>query len=254
MVLIALFLMSLTIINSYAQDTQSKSTSRSNSNVKDKKKDRFKSFEIRVIRPKYLTKTFQFELGTQFSAIFSDTFIYTYLGVLNTTFHLNENIAIEASGAYGFSLFNSYQKTLDQDFNIKPIVHRQRHLATGALLLTPFYGKFQSLSDNLYYFDIFLSIGGGVTGVYYQYDHCSSSSGSDLAGKKPTVKNYSSVVYGLGQKIFISKKTAVRWDINNTSYWIDPSHGNCVTEVNEKSSDRKLKNYVSVRLGVSRFF
>ena len=40
---------------------------------------RFENVEIRVVRPRFFNKRKRFELGTQFSAIMNETFIYTFL-------------------------------------------------------------------------------------------------------------------------------------------------------------------------------
>ena len=216
--------------------------------------NRFEGFEIRVIRPKYLTKTFKIEVGAQAITIFTDTFIYTVLMSLNSSFHLSESIAVELSGAYGLSFFNSSKKQLERTFNIDPLVTRANQMHLGSLVWTPIYGKFQSLGDNLVYFDTFLSLGGGAVGISYLYEHCSSRAASDgQQVKKRSSKFYPAVAGSLGQKFYISKKTSFRWDLGYSMYWQKLSDGNCFSSPND--SDKKdRKDFSYFRIGVSRFF
>lgn len=227
---------------------------------------RFRDFEIRVIRPKYLAKSMRFELGAQISAILNHPFIYTYLGSTNLTFHLGEALALEAQGSWGLSADRRAKTSLNQTFNIGTIIHRTQYIATGSVLWTPFYGKFQTFSDRLVYFDFFLSAGGGLTGIDYQFDHCSEN--RDTSGQpkslNPQSTSYPSLAAALGQKVFLSKKLAFRWDINYMTFWVQPSDGSCAAGTNTQKAAQNdntqtkkketRKENVVLKIGISRFF
>ena len=220
--------------------------------------DRFKGFEIRVIRPKYLTKSLRFEIGAQATAILNHPFIYSYLGSANLTFHLNEALAIEAAGAWGVSLDRRAKESLKDTFKINTIIHRTQYISTGSLIWTPFYGKLQTFSKKLIYFDFFLTAGGGVTGVDYQYDHCKQGRGETTTALTPKVIPYPTVAGGGGQKIYITKKTALRWDLNYMLFFTDSADANCnqgsSTSNSETPTKTTNKANVVLKLGVSRFF
>lgn len=227
----------------------------------DNNSDRFRNFEIRVIRPKYFTKTKKFEIGVQAAAIINHTFIYTYMGHLNLTYHLNEALAFEAGYMYGLSFERGAKTTLKDKFKINTIIHRPQQIATGALIWTPFYGKFQTFSKNLTYFDFFTSLGGGITAIDHQFDHCLENRGSDQSNSlKPQLNTYPTMAIGAGQKIYLSKKTGVRWDVNYTPYLLKEGDGGCQsgesgsTDDSETSQEESRQDHVLVKIGISRFF
>ena len=216
--------------------------------------DRFSGFEIRVIRPKFFTKTFRFEVGVQVWAILNNPFIYTFMGAGNVAFHFNEALAAEVSGAWGQSINKQEKTTLKKDFQINTIIHRTQHIVIGSLLWTPFYGKFQTSSERLIYYDFFLIGSGGITGINYQYDHCTKR--EDQVDISPQLKSYPAWSVGLGQKIFISKTTALRWDGRYTPYYATEGDGSCFNRSgqSQESSARKMKENIVVSFGISRFF
>ncbi|MCY4444647.1 MAG: outer membrane beta-barrel domain-containing protein [Proteobacteria bacterium] len=232
------------------------------SEVYAQKDDRFDDFEIRVIRPKYFTKSFRLETGLQGVAIFNHPFIYTYMGHLNLTFHFNEALALEASGYYGLSLDRNAKTELNSKFLIQTIIHRTQHIGMGSILWTPFYGKFQTSANKLVYFDFFLTGGGGVTGISYQYDHCSQGEQTSQPKLSKKLVHYPTANLGGGQKVFLTKNIAIRWDILYMPYRLRESDGLCVQtaqpDTNAGASAQADKkrwkvNYV-FKLGVSRFF
>ena len=97
------------------------------------KAEEFKDYEIRVIRPRYFTKAKRFELGSQALVVMNQTFIYTYLlsGIL--TYHFNESMALELSGAYGFSVDKDDKRVLKEDFAIRTAILRTQYRALGSL-------------------------------------------------------------------------------------------------------------------------
>lgn len=223
--------------------------------------DRFRDFEIRVIRPKFFIKSMRFEVAAQLGAIFNHAFIYTYNASLTTTFHLNEFLAFEANGNWGLSLERQAKINLKNTFQINTIIHRTQHILTGALVWTPVYGKFQTFSKNLIYFDIFFAGGGGITGIDYQYDHCQRSTQSSQTISQSQVVNYPTLFPALGGKIFLNKNTALRTDLSWLFYYPVKAYEQCSTKAQQSALAQKPKfdwmgykdNWL-FKIGISRFF
>ena len=87
------------------------------------------------------------------------------------TYHFSEALGLEVAGSYGISIDKNDKTLLKEEFDINTIILRTEYIVSGALLWTPVYGKFQTDEGSLIYFDTFLSFGGGLTGIDYQYDH-----------------------------------------------------------------------------------
>ena len=211
--------------------------------------DRFKSFEIRIIRPKYFTKSSKFEIGVQFGAIVNQPFIYTFQGNGNITYHINEAIAVEVLSSYGISLDRREKNILEDNFAIQTVIHRTHHILGGALLWTPFYGKFRTSSSRLVYFDFFLLGGISATGIEYKREDCANSDDLSNNTVKSRVVNYPTGSAGGGQKIFLSKKVALRWDISYMIFRADDADNLC----GAASRKAPLEN-VLIKVGISRFF
>lgn len=219
----------------------------------------FEEYDIRVIRPRYFAKKKRLELGTEAIVVMNQTFIYTYLlsGIL--TYHFNESMALELSGAYGFSVDKDDKRVLKEDFAIRTAILRAQYMALGTLVYTPIYGKYQVQGGSVIYFDTFISVSGGMTGVEYLYDHCSSideqkaSNPTGNAEQPPAeqTKSYPTFALGLGQKFYLNKKDSIRWDVRNHLFSYDLKDGSCFANA-ESSTD--VHNNITLQMGWSRFF
>ena len=223
--------------------------------------ERFKNFEIRVIRPKYFTKSSAFELGIQIGAIVNDPFLYTFHSHLNLTYHLTEGLGFELSGAYGLSLDRVEKTVLEDKFSIRPNLYRPQHFGGGALVWTPVYGKFQISGNRLAYFDFFILAGGGVTGIQYRLNDCgiNTVTAAQKATQSPPtskVSNYMTGQVGGGQKIFLNKKSALRWDFISQIFPANSSDSICASTSGKASASqsREIKMSILIKLGFSRFF
>ena len=210
--------------------------------------ERFSEFEIRVIRPRFFIKSNKLELGTQMIAITNQTFIYTYLLSGMLTYHINEQWALEASGAFGGSVNKQDKNTLDEKFDITTNIVRTSTLLNGGLLWTPVYGKYQLASGRLVYFDTFIGGFFGMTGVDYQYDHCLPQAG--VASRSPQLIQYPSFGFGVGQRFFLSRSSSFRWDIRDQFFNISSADGAC-----SEGSDGiiSLHDNITIQLGYSIF-
>lgn len=223
---------------------------------------RFENFEIRVIRPKYFSKSSKFELGAQASIVTNQTFIYTFLATGLATMHFSESIGAEASISFGGSIDKGDKTLLKEEFDINTIILRTQYIATGAVLWTPIYGKFQTDEGSLIYFDTFISLGGGMTGVNYTYDHCADPSEAVAGANLPdvpaeTTVSYPTFIFGMGQRFFIDKKTAIRWDIRGNFFSYNVDDGDCDQEAIANGEGSGLTNSqqnVIIQIGTSKFF
>jgi len=225
------------------------------------KDDRFENVEIRVIRPRYFNKRGRFELGAELATIMNETFIYTYLATGAMTYHFSESIALELSGAFGFSIDKEDKRLLFEEFEIKTKIFRTLYLMDAALQWTPIYGKWQLPSGRLVYFDTYLTAGAGLTGIDWKYsDFCVAP---DLA-KNPdaellpadTVKAYPAFMLGIGQRYFINKATSLRFNIRNHSMFYDKLDAECAPASVEANGGggKGVHNTITLQFGASKFF
>jgi outer membrane beta-barrel protein len=220
--------------------------------------DQFDNYEIRVIRPKYFSKSKRLETGAQMTVIMNQSFIYSYLATGVLDFHLTEAWAIEGSASYGFSFDKEDKRELKSRFKINTLLLRTEYIAEAAVLYTPIYGKYQLSSGRLIYFDTFVSAGGGMTGIDYQFDHCPDPSEvpekSRASVKDPPPRKtvaYPTVMAGLGQRIFYDKKYAFRWDVRGHIFGYDTKDGSCNPAT--ANSETKTQTNITVQLGASYY-
>lgn len=213
--------------------------------------EQFDKYEIRVIRPKYFTKSGRLETGAQMSVVMNQSFIYTYLATGILDYHFNELLALEGSVAYGFSFDKDDKKALDSGFKIKTQILRTQYIMEGGLVYTPVYGKYQLSTGRLIYLDTFFSAGGGMTGVNYLYDQCVSNSTTTVDPPAANTKSYPTVYIGGGQRIFIDKKTSLRWDVKGHFFSYDKRDGSC--DPATATSESKVQTNITVQLGAGYF-
>jgi outer membrane beta-barrel protein len=221
--------------------------------------EEFENVEIRVIRPRYMTKRKRFELGTEFVAIMNQTFVYSFLGSGIINYHFTESIGLELTGAYGFSIDKEDKRILDSEFDIQTEILRTKDYLEAAIAWTPIYGKYQLASGRLVYFDTFVTLGGGLTGVEYTYDHCippeklpEAMRASAPAVPAPKTVHYPTVVGGLGQRFFVSKSTSFKWDVKSHAFFYDMKDGDCNPEFAQSQSKNHFN--ITMQIGASRFF
>ena len=217
--------------------------------------EQFDKYEIRVIRPKYFTKTGRLETGAQLSIVMNQPFIYTYLATGILDYHFSETLAFEGALAYGFSIDKDDKRSLKSNFGIKTQILRTEYFMEGGALYTPIYGKYQLTSGQLIYLDMFLSGGVGMTGVNYLYDHCPSPDDSPNAdivqAPSPQTKSYPTFFAGLGQRVFLDKKLSLRWDVRAHIFSYNTADGACDPSIAEKAS--KAQTNVTMQLGAGYF-
>ena len=186
--------------------------------------NKFEDMEVRVIRPRYFNKKFRLELGLAFTAVMNQNFIYTYLGTGLLSFHFAEWIGLEVMGSFGFSIDKTDKTFLFDEKGIRTLIERDKYDVFGSLVLTPIYGKYQLTSGRLVYFDTFFTLGAGLSGLEYLFDHCSE----DIPVPADRVESYLGFQGGIGQRFFLSKNTSIRWDVRGRYVVFDERDGNCL--------------------------
>jgi outer membrane beta-barrel protein len=218
-----------------------------------KDEERFSGYEIRVIRPKYFTKRNRFELGAEFLLVMNDTFVYTLMASGILTYHFSESLALEMSIALGQSINRSEKDILFDEFDIRTEVFRTLYFAELALLYTPVYGKLQLPEGRLIYFDTFGALGAGLTGVEWKYsDFCQDPSGDQAEIPSDTTNTYPNLVYGLGQRIYYTKSSALRWDLRGHTVFFDRGDASCDPENTASAADTHTN--ITIQVGASKFF
>jgi len=220
--------------------------------------DSFSNYEIRVIRPRFFQKRQRVEAGGGLLLVTNDTYVHTLMvsGVL--TYHFTESLGLEGAAAVGTSLDKQEKSILVDDFDIKTEVFRTVYFFEGSILYTPIYGKVQLPKGQLVYFDTFFSFGGGMTGVQWQYsDMCQDPNLERNPSAEPvpadTINSYPTIAYGIGQRIFRDRKTALRWDLRAHTIFYDSADSAC-NSVAAANSESATHNNITLQIGASRFF
>ena len=218
--------------------------------------EQFKDVEIRVIRPKFFTKTKRLETGAQLSVVMNQSFIYTYLATGLLDYHFSEQWAAEGAFAMGFSIDKDDKRSLKSNFKIQTQILRTQYFMEGGALYTPVYGKYQLDSGKLIYLDMFFSAGVGMTGINYLYDHCPKPSEVGQGNiapdpPAPTTKSYPTFYGGLGQRIFMDKKLSLRWDVRAHMFGYNLADSSCDPEFATGGTNNQTN--ITLQLGAGYF-
>jgi outer membrane beta-barrel protein len=219
--------------------------------------EQFKDVEIRVIRPKFFTKTKRLETGAQLSVVMNQSFIYTYLATGLLDYHFSEQWAAEGAVAMGFSIDKDDKRSLKSNFKIQTQILRTQYFMEGGALYTPVYGKYQLDSGKLIYLDVFFSGGVGMTGINYLYDHCPKPTdvgqGNTVPADppSPTTKTYLTFYGGLGQRVFMDKKLSLRWDVRAHTFGYNLADSSCDPET--ATSGTNSQTNITLQLGAGYF-
>ena len=163
----------------------------------------FSDVKIRIVRPRYFTKRFKLEFSALGAVLTNDPYMYSFLAIGDINFHFNEWLGLEISGGYGTSIKKAATENLDNTFFINITDQLEvTYLSSASILITPMYGKYQISSGRLVYFDTYLSLGGGITGVTYRYEHCNTKRSAEI-------KNYPTVNFGVGQRYLLIEEVVL---------------------------------------------
>jgi outer membrane beta-barrel protein len=203
---------------------------------------RFDNYEIRVIRPRFATKTGHLELAAGLATIVNQTFIYTVLATGLLSYHFSEILAVEAEAGYGWAIDRDDKRILNDDFGIKTILLRPQWIGNARLVWTPSYGKFNVSASRIVYFDTDLTLGAGETGMRYTYDYCDDGTAPPAA-----TRAYPTLVGGLSQRYFLDTRSSLRIGIEDQRVLVNTADAACdpATAVSGTASHDDLLLYVA---------
>jgi outer membrane beta-barrel protein len=157
------------------------------------KADLFAKRKMRTTRDRLFQQTNRHELTVQGGYYVSDLFDGTYTAGGAYTYHMTEDLAVEASGSYT-RISSSGGPELERTFSVLQNKPRRQLGFDADLVWVPAHAKMR-LGGGLTHLDLYLALGGGVV---------DSVLSSDLAGNG-----------GLGLKFFVGRAFAIRVDVRD---------------------------------------
>jgi outer membrane beta-barrel protein len=157
------------------------------------KADLFAKRKMRTTRDRLFQQTNRHELTVQGGYYISDLFDGTYTAGGAYTYHMTEDLAVEASGSYT-RISSSGGPELERTFSVLQNKPRRQLGFDADLVWVPAHAKMR-LGGGLTHLDLYLALGGGVV---------DSVLSSDLAGNG-----------GLGLKFFVGRAFAIRVDVRD---------------------------------------
>jgi outer membrane beta-barrel protein len=221
--------------------------------------ERFDDIEVRVIRPRYFNKSGRLELGAELATIMNETFINTFMATGLAAFHFTEDWAVEGSFSFGFNVDNTEKRLLRDSFNIKTQIFQTSYNGSLGLQWTPIYGKWQLSSGRLIYFDTFFYLGGGLSGIFWEYsDYCDTGTGDKvIVIPDDTTISYPTITMGIGQRYFVTKSTSYRIDLRLHSLLYSNLDPECEPEkaiAQGFAEETLIHSTITFQLGGSYYF
>lgn len=118
---------------------------------------------VRVVQQRPVLKSGRFELMAGAGLVVNDDMYDHWLATATGRMHISEWISIGATYGKYFSDASDLQSTVMQDFEVFPELSAYQWYAGGDVTLVAIDGKFVFFDDVISYWDIYLSLGGGVT-------------------------------------------------------------------------------------------
>ena len=160
------------------------------------KADLFAKRRMRGARDRLFLQTNRHELTLRGGYYVSDLLDGTYVVGGAYAYHMTEDLAIEASGAYT-RLASASGSELERTFVLLQNKSRRALLFDADLIWTPAHGKMR-VGGSIVHFDPYLAAGGGVV---------DSVLASDIAGNA-----------GFGFRFFVGRAVAIRLDVRDHIY------------------------------------
>jgi outer membrane beta-barrel protein len=160
------------------------------------KADLFAKRKQRTSRERLFQQTNRHELTVWGGYYVSDLFDGTYTVGGAYTYHMTEDLAVEASGSYT-RLTSSGGPELERTFAVLANKPRGERVFAADLIWVPAHAKMR-LGGSITHFDFYLALGGGIV---------DSVLSEDLAGNG-----------GFGLKFFLGHAFAIRFDVRDYVY------------------------------------
>lgn len=173
--------------------------------------------DISVIQRRFLPKTNRFELNLSFETMLNDNFYYIGGGSAHLGFFITEKHGLAVEGHYMLRQERPVTAYLSQPPNsIKSYNLIASQIYAGAYYKwSPFYGKFAALDRKIIYFDMFFTLGGGMTKISRGLSdkELLSLQGGEVFDFSLAKLWWPTVSLGLGQVFAISKNFGFSWDL-----------------------------------------
>ncbi|MEY4617109.1 MAG: hypothetical protein RJB66_2069 [Pseudomonadota bacterium] len=157
--------------------------------------------DISIIQKKFLPKSYRFQLYGGLNFLTNNPFFDTYGVNARLNFFFTETIGLELNYWRHKVSDRLVTSDLSSKYNITTKTMLSSNGYMGAsLLFVPFYGKMTFMDKRIIPYDLYVSVGGGVTETSY----------IDKAAP--------SVHLGAGEIFALSKSLAWRWDFSNVQY------------------------------------
>ena len=184
--------------------------------------------DIAVIQKRFLPKTGRFEGFGGVGGILNDKFFNSIGASARLAYFFNERWAVEAVGM----AFATGEKTVTSNLRERRGVVTTNFVSPTSyygvdVKWTPVYGKMSFTNRSITPFDLYFSIGGGMTNT-------------NQGGAEPTIH------LGTGQIFAITKSAAFRWDFSWNFYNASSGVAN--------AKQNSLYNNLMITLGASFFF
>jgi outer membrane beta-barrel protein len=183
------------------------------------KADLFAKRKMRTTRERLFQQTNRHELTIQGGYYVSDLFDGTYVYGGAYTYHMTEDLAVEASGSYT-RITSSGGPELERTFTVLADKPRRQLGFDANLVWVPAHAKMR-MGGGLTHLDLYVTLGGGVV---------DSVLSSDLAGNG-----------GLGMKFFMGRAYAIRVDVRDHIFR------------EQLLADKEFVNDLTVTLGFSLY-
>lgn len=161
--------------------------------------------EVSVIQKKYLPKTERFQFYGAFATTTNTPWFFNYGAKLNLAYHFTESFGLELSGLFLASSEREVSREIRDNNGLRPeqFIYTKGYYGLD-LIWSPIYGKLSHLDGRIIPFDMYFSMGGGLSNT------------NSAEGNVPTVH------LGTGQIFAITKSIAFRWDYSINVFQATP--------------------------------
>ena len=188
--------------------------------------------EVSVIQKKYLPKTERFQFYGALAATTNTPWFLSYGAKLNLAYHFSEAFSLEFSGLFLSTLEREVAKEIRDNNGLRPeqFIYTKGYYGLD-LVVAPIYGKLSNLDGSIIPFDMYFSLGAGVSNT------------NSVEGSVPTIH------IGTGQIFAITKSIAFRWD-----YSLNAFQATAVSVGSLATPAKGSYNDLILTAGVSFFF
>jgi len=168
---------------------------------------------VRVVQQRSVLKSGRFELLVGAGLVANDQMYDHWLATTTGRVHVSEWISIGATYAKYFSDPSDLQSTVMNDFEVFPELSAMRWYAGGDVTFVAMDGKFIFFDDSIVYWDLYASIGGGVTVTSRSDDP--KPTGMIGVGMRIFLTDWLTLTFELRDHMFIEKFNAGNEFVNN---------------------------------------